>query len=180
MVRGLGLGQLHPRLSGGQFLYLRAFGRASAPTRWIWIRSSAAAGTTNQVTRHLGQWGAVGINIQTNAWVPLTDDGLVAPVAVRLGGISTLRITTPTGNCYPNYFMLVPASGIKLSAARSGNNVNITFQTQAGANYRVFYRTNLTTGNWTLLSTVPGDGTVKSASDSSAAGSQRFYKVTSP
>jgi hypothetical protein len=37
----------------------------------------------------------------------------------------------------------------------------------------------LTTGNWILLTTVLGDGTVKSLSDPTA-GSQQFYKVTSP
>ena len=75
--------------------------------------------------------------------------------------------------------MLVPASGITLSAARSGSNVSITFPTQAGATYRVFYRANLTTGNWILLTTMLGDGTGKSVSDPTT-GSQRFYKVTSP
>jgi cell division inhibitor SulA len=75
--------------------------------------------------------------------------------------------------------MLVPASGITLSAARSGSNVSISFPTQAGAAYRVFYRADLPTGNWILLATVLGDGTVKSVSDSTT-GSQRFYKVTSP
>jgi hypothetical protein len=113
-------------------------------------------------------------------WVPLTDDGLVAPVVVKLGGTNTLRISTITGNCYPNYFMLVSASGISLSATRAGSNVAVSFPTLAGANYRVYYRTNLSTGNWTLLNTVLGDGTVKSVSDSSAASNQRFYKVTSP
>ena len=112
--------------------------------------------------------------------MPLTDNGLVAPVVVKLGGTNTLRISTTTGDCYPNYFMLVPASAISLSAAKSGNNINISFPTVAGSNYRVFYRTDLTTGNWTLLNTVLGDGTVKSVTDSSSGGNQRFYKVTSP
>ena len=75
--------------------------------------------------------------------------------------------------------MLVPASGITLSAAGSGSNVSISFPTQAGATYRVFYRANLTTGNWILLATMLGDGTVKSVSDP-LTGSQRFYKMTSP
>ena len=131
----------------------------------------------NQVTKRLGQMGAV--NNQPFAWVPLTDDGLVAPVVVKLGGANTLRISTITGNCYPNYFMLVPASGISLSATRAGNNARVSFPTQAGSNYRVFYRTNLTTGNWILLNKVLGDGTLKSVSDPMTGG-QRFYKVTSP
>ncbi len=78
---------------------------------------------------------------------------------MKLGGVSTLRLSTTTGDCYPNYFMLVPASGITLSAASSGSYVGISFPTQAGAAYRVFYRADLTAGNWILLNTLIGDGT---------------------
>jgi hypothetical protein len=138
------------------------------------------AATTNQVTKRLGEWTAVGRGQQIYDWVPLTGAGLVSPVVVTLGGVNTLRITTPTGLCYPNYFMLVPAYGIAISAARAGaNSVNISFPTQAGATYRVFGRSGLNTGNWMLVGTVLGDGTIKSVSDT-AAGEQRFYKVTSP
>jgi hypothetical protein len=140
----------------------------------------AGTGTTNQTTQHVGQWQASGNGIQTNAWVLLTDGGLVAPVVVRLGGVPTLRVTTTTGNCYPNYFMLVPAFGAHLSAAVSANNFNISFPTQTGFTYRVFYRTNLVAGNWTLLTTVLGNGSVMTVTDSTAASSQRFYEVTSP
>lgn len=164
--------------AGAFYIYARSSGLG--PFTMDLDQVASGAGTTNQVTSHLGQWSADGINISTHTWVPLTDAGQVAPVAVKLGGISTLRVTTPTGNCYPNYFMLVPVSGLTLSATRSGNTVNISFPTEAGANYRVFYRTNLAAGNWTLLEEVLGDGSVKSATDSSAAGSQRFYRVTSP
>jgi hypothetical protein len=139
----------------------------------------SGAGTTNQVIKQLGHWGAVGRGQQVYDWVPLTDAGLVAPVAVKLGGTNTLRISTSTGLCYPNYFMLVPATGLTVAAARSGNNVSISFPTQTGASYRVFYRDDLTAGNWNLLTTVPGNGAGQSVSDP-IAGSQRFYKVTSP
>ena len=76
--------------------------------------------------------------------------------------------------------MLVPASAINLSAARVGNNINISFPTQTGGDYRVFYRTSLTAGSWTQLTSVLGNGTVKTVTDSNPVGSQRFYKVTSP
>jgi hypothetical protein len=138
----------------------------------------SGTGTTSQVTKRLGHWGAVGQDYVTYAWVPLTDDGLVAPVVVNLNGLATLRITTD-GFCNPNFFMMVPAAGIRLTAARSGGNVVISFPTQAGAAYRVFYRTNLTTGNWNLLNSVLGDGTVKSISDPSG-GTNRYYKVVAP
>jgi hypothetical protein len=45
--------------------------------------------------------------------------------------------------------------------------------------YRVFYRDNLSAGNWSLLTSVLGDGTVKSASDPATA-TGRFYKVVAP
>jgi hypothetical protein len=160
-------------------VYIRTAGLDGTPFSMYLDQVVGGAGTINQMTKPLGQWGAIGINQQTYVWVPLTDGGLVAPVMVKLGGVSTLRITTTTGFCYPNYFMLVPASGISLTAAKSGNNVNISLPTQAGATYRVFYRANLNTGNWILLSNLLGDGTRKSVNDPIVA-SQRFYKVTSP
>jgi len=140
----------------------------------------SGAGTTNQVVKPLGQWGSVGANINTFAWVPLTDAGGVAPVAVKITGVTTFQVSTPTGDCYPNYFMLVRTSTINVSAARSGSNLNISFPTQIGWGYRVFYRTNLVTGSWTLLNSTAGNGSVKSVSDSTTGGNQRFYIVTSP
>ncbi len=138
----------------------------------------SGAGTTSQVTKRLGRWGIVGLGYSIYDWVPLTDDGLGAPVVVKLNGLSTLRIAT-TGNSNPNYFMLVPASGLTLTAGRAGNNVVISFPTQSGVIYRVFYRDNVNAGNWDLLTTVIGDGTVKTASDL-ATSTGRFYKVVAP
>jgi hypothetical protein len=106
------------------------------------------------------------------------DASLATPVIVTLAGTNTLRVTSG-GSVNANYFMLVPAQGIGVSASKSGSNVVISFPTLAGVVYRVFYETSLNSGNWTLLATVPGDGTVKSASDP-VSGSPRYYKVTSP
>jgi hypothetical protein len=108
----------------------------------------------------------------------LTDDGLAAPAVVKLNGVTTLRLTT-AGDCNPNYFMLVPTSGISLNATFSAGNTVLAFPSQAGVAYRVFYRTNLTAGNWALLTTVVGSGTVNSVSDPST-GTSRFYKVSAP
>jgi hypothetical protein len=138
----------------------------------------SGAGTASQTTRRLGHWNAVGQDYITYAWVPLTDDGFAAPTVVRLNGVSTLRVTTD-GFCNPNYVMLVPASGIQVTVARSGANIALSFPTVAGATYQVFYRTNLTTANWTLWTSVFGDGTVKSVNEPATA-TQRFYKVVAP
>ena len=165
-----------PYPAGSYYVYGRFSG--GGPFTMYLDQVVSGAGTTSQVTKRLGQWSAVGKDYVTFDWVPLTDSGLVAPVAIRLNGLSTLRITT-AGNCNPNYFMLVPAAAISLTASRSGNNIVISFPTQTGATYRVFYRTDLATGNWVLLASVLGNGSVKSASDP-ATQARRFYKVVSP
>jgi hypothetical protein len=139
---------------------------------------TSGAGTVNQVTRRLGRWGANGAGYNIYGWVPLTDDGLVAPAVVTLGGSATLRLST-TGNSNPNYFMLVPASGITLTAGHAGSNAVLSFPTQPGVTYRVLSRDQITTGSWTLLTTVLGDGTIQSVNDAPTK-TQRFYQVVSP
>ena len=161
--------------SGAFYVYGRFAG--SGECSMYLDQVTSGSGTTNQVTKRLGHFHNFGRGYQTHDWVPLTDDGLAAPAVVKLGGIGTLRLSSGTFN--PNYLMFVPAGGISLKATRSGNNTLISFPTQRGVVYRVFYRTDIASGNWTLLTSVLGDGTVKSASDSSTD-RQRFYKVVSP
>jgi len=57
--------------------------------------------------------------------------------------------------------------------------VVISFPTQVGVSYRVFSRPAVTGGSWSLVATVGGDGTVKSARDPIGTGA-RFYMVTAP
>jgi hypothetical protein len=161
---------------GAFFAYIRTSG--DGPFSMYLDQVVSGAGTTHQITKRLGRFGGVGKNYITYDWVPLTDEGLAAPAVVKLNGTTTLRLTT-AGNCNPNYFMLVPASGVTLKASTSANNTVLSFPSQAGVNYRVFYRTNLTAGNWTLLTSVLGNGAVKSVNDP-ATGTGRFYKVTAP
>ena len=133
------------------------------------------AGTTDQVTRRLGRWSFAGRGYNRYDWVPLTDEGLTGPAIVTLDGRATLRIET-TGSSNPNFFMLVPASGITLTLARSGDDVVISLPTRAGVVHRVFYRDSLTEGNWELLTTVLGDGTVRHVNDPATA-PKRFYRA---
>src|SRR5207249_10793566 len=121
--------------AGSYYVYGRFSGGGSFTMYLDQVVSGAT--TTNQVTKRLGQWSATGKDYVTFDWVPLTDSGQVAPVAIKLNGLSTLRITT-AGSCNPNYVMLVPATGISLTAVLQGNNIVISFPTQNGANYRVF------------------------------------------
>ncbi len=166
--------------TGGFHIYLRSAGFGAYSMFLDQVVSGA--GTTNQVLSSLGQWNAVGRDNQTHAWVLLTDN-LGAPALVKLGGLGTLRLSTTTGFCYPNYFMLVPRSGaaeLTITAARSGGSILITIPTQAGATYRVLARDDLFAGDWALLTTVSGDGTAKPVSDPISHGRQRFYKSLTP
>jgi hypothetical protein len=162
--------------AGSYYVYVRTSG--DGPFSIYLDRVASGAGTVSQVTERLGRFGGVGKNYTTYDWVRLADDALAAPAVVKLNGVTTLRLTTG-GNCNPNYFMLVPATGITLTARLSGGNTILSFPSQAGVVYRVFYRTNLASGNWTLLSTLLGNGAVTSVSDA-AASAARFYRVVAP
>jgi len=52
-----------------------------------------------------------------------------------------------------------------------------SFQTLAGYSYQVQYKDNITNPMWQILTTIPGDGTVKSFTDPGPAVAQRFYRV---
>jgi hypothetical protein len=52
-----------------------------------------------------------------------------------------------------------------------------SFQTQAGFNYVVRYKDDLNAASWQILTTIPGDGSVKSFTDAGPAGVHRFYSL---
>ena len=88
-----------------------------------------------------------------------------------------MRFTT-AGNVNHNYFMLAPAkNAVTMGIAVSGGNPLISIPTQAGASYTIQYKTSLTSGSWTFLTIVLGDGTTKTVTDTTATGAQRFYRA---
>jgi len=161
--------------AGKYYIYGRLAGYSGSVTLSL---VTAGWGTTSQTLQTLGTCPTSTANQgwQNWNWCPLQNNGL--PVIVSLGGTNTLRVTSG-GNVNANYLMLVPLQGITLSATRSGANVVVSFPTQPGVTCRVYSSTSLTSGAWTLLSTVAGDGTVKSVSDP-ATSAQRYYRVISP
>ena len=147
--------------AGKYYVYGRLAGMAGSVSL---ARVTGGWGTTNQTLQSLGTCTAstTSQGWQIWTWCLLQNNGV--PTLLDVGGTNTLRVTS-AGNVNANYFMLVPVQGIKLSAARSGTNVVISFPTQPGISYRVFSVSNLTSGAWSALATVPGDGTTKSVSD---------------
>ena len=63
-----------------------------------------------------------------------------------------------------------------VKAAISGANVQLSFPTIYGVVYNVLYKAKLSDATWSVLTTVTGDGTVKTVSDAKSAGA-RWYIV---
>jgi len=140
-------------------------------------------GTTTQTTQLLGSCSDPNANgFQSWHWIPLVNNG--TNVLVSLGGVETLQITAGPGNANGNvnshFYMFVPAvtplSSFPLSISISGGTISLAFQTQNSHAYTVLYSNSLNPASWQTLTTINGDGTVKTATDT-VAGSARFYKV---
>ncbi len=141
-------------------------------------------GGVTQTTQPLGTFSDPNANgFQSWHWVPLMTNGQMA--LISLGGVETLKVTAPpgpvTGSLNANYYMFVPNTAVSpfsISASVSAGTVSIKFPTQNGHSYTVYYSTSLNPASWlTLSSGIAGDGTVKTATDSTAGGASRFYKV---
>jgi hypothetical protein len=142
---------------------------------------TSGRGTTTQITQVLGSFAdANAAGWQTWHWVPMRDtNGNLATIS--LGGVQTVRATSGN-NVNLNYLMFVPAAvslSVNLSATISGSSVLLRFPTVSGHNYTVLYNTTIVGGTWQALSAaVPGDGTVKTVTDSVALGGpKRFYRL---
>jgi hypothetical protein len=140
-------------------------------------------GTTSQTTQLLGTFSDANANgFQSWHWVPLMSNS--QQVVVSLGGTETFQIAAPpgsaTGSLNSHFYMLVPAVlplSFSVSASASGGTVTIHIPTQSGHSYTVYYSGSLSSPNWqTLGSSITGDGTVKTATDS-VSGTARFYRV---
>jgi hypothetical protein len=140
-------------------------------------------GTTSQTTQPLGSFSDPNANgFQTWHWVPLQNGG--TNVICSLAGVETLKATAgpgaASGNVNAHYYMFVPVVStlptFPVNASVNANIISIKFQTQNGHSYTVLYSGSLNPANWQTLTTVSGDGTVKTATDS-ATGPKRFYRV---
>jgi hypothetical protein len=137
-------------------------------------------GTTSQTAQLLGSFSDPNANgYQSWHWVPLQNNG--ANVIVSLAGVETLKATQGSGgNVNAHFYIFVPAvsafPAFPVNASVSAGTISLKFQTQSGHTYTVLYSGSLNPPNWQTLTTVPGDGTVKTVPDT-ATGPQKFYRV---
>ncbi|HWW01470.1 MAG TPA: hypothetical protein VNZ64_17365 [Candidatus Acidoferrum sp.] len=156
--------------AGNYFVYGRFAGGAAFQSQLDQI--------TATVTNRLGMFSSQGRGWTSYDWTQLVDTNGQRST-ISLGGVSTLRFTS-LGGANANFFMLAPAiaapTPVRITATASGANVTMSFPTLSGYNYKVYYRSDLGSATWNLLTMVAGDGSVKSVSDSAAAGN-RFYRL---
>jgi len=85
--------------------------------------------------------------------------------------------TDPVLATYGNVQIGPVASSPTIVASKSGSNISMSFPTQTGYAYTVQYRTNLSVGAWSTLTTTNGTGANAVVTDS-LGGAQRFYRVS--
>lgn len=69
--------------------------------------------------------------------------------------------------------------GFSLTAGVTGTTVLLNVPTEAGHLYTLQYTTNLLSGQWQFLQTIPGDGSIKTVTDSVTNEGSRFYRAVS-
>jgi hypothetical protein len=133
---------------------------------------------TGGVTNHLGQFNLYNWGWGIYNWWPLVD-GNGQLVTVSLGGTNTLRATTD-GSANANRFMLVtPLAAIippEITATVAGGSIMLSFPTQSERVYQVWGKNNLSDATWSLLDTLPGDGSTVVWGES-ATQAHRFYRL---
>jgi hypothetical protein len=177
--------------SGGTWInYTRTF---PAGTYQVWGRLAfggaytnctlglvtAGGGTMSQTAVTLGHFDDLNANgFQSWHWIQLMSNG--APAVLTLGGVETLKLTSAINGPNANFYMFVPyvvPTAPHLTVSRVGSTISIMFPTQNGHSYVVQWTGSLSgTPSWTTLTTIPGDGTTKTANDT-VGPSARYYRV---
>ena len=159
-------------------------------TAWIEVHFHDANGNI------IGLWKSAVIDssFPTDTWIDLSVTNIIAFYSDYSVVGSTKYLTAPAGTAYVRYqtvfhggnlggggsvyfddLSLLAKLRVTVSVSVSGGNVILSFPTQGATSYQVLYKNNLTDANWQLLTTVNGDGSVKTVSD--PLGSTRLYRV---
>jgi len=138
------------------------------------------AGTSSQTTQVLGTATLDSLGNWAYAPVVGTNGSPIVLNYTNTSNVETFQVAA-TSNVSLNFFMLVPVSAkapVWLTVGLSAGNPVISFASQASTSYTLQYKANLTDAAWsTIPGSVTGDGNIKSITDTTAAGSQRFYRV---
>jgi hypothetical protein len=102
--------------------------------------------------------------------------------AVTLQTTPSGTYLNPSQGIFADVAVLSPAPPMTLMAARVGNSIQLTWNSQPGSFYRVQFRSSLTQAVWADLSgSVTATNSITSWSDPTpTTDSQKFYRVISP
>lgn len=166
----------------GTYYVIGRFAEGGGNTEAILAQVTSGYGTSTQTTNILGEFFIAQAGWGTWEWAPLMDGSNSKMAKITLdGNLNTLRLAgTPLGHpeVNVNFLMLVPTtSDLVLKVVKNGNSWLLSFPTVTGSSYQVQYKNHLTDANWsTLGSSVSGNGSVQSVTDT-AAQTSRFYRV---
>jgi hypothetical protein len=138
------------------------------PNAWMRIQRQG-----NQFTTYRSSNGVDWVTFGT------TSISLGSSMTVGVGAIShrTGKMVTATFGDFKVSSLVLPPTLTNFSY--SGGQFSASFQTQNGVTYTVQYKDNLNSSPWTDLTTVGGDGTVKTFTDPGPVSStgNRFYRI---
>ena len=165
--------------SGNFYVYARLSAGVTL-TNFTCAQVVSGVGTPLQTSNVLGSFKATGDAFATWQYAPLISNSV--PAVLSLGGVETLQMSGDW-NEHVDFFMLVPVPPNTVTITPSINeaSIQLSFPTQAGHTYTVYWKNNLTDPGWTQLvgggNPVTGNGLTQSVTDSPSQ-SQRFYILT--
>lgn len=93
------------------------------------------------------------------------------------GGLSQgLQLTIQAASC-PDGGGVCVAAPVILPPVRNGSNMSFSFATVSGSTYIVQYTDSLGSPNWQTLQTIPGDGSVHTATVPLSSPARRFFRL---
>ena len=160
---------------------------AGASTCWIEVAFRNSTGGIIAISKS----AVIDTNTTPSIWiylpvtnqVSLTDNSVIGTSKYLVAPAGTVAVryqityhALSGGSVLFDDLRLVQKIPVTIAPSVSGGNMRITFPTRGLATYAVFYKNNLTDANWTTLTTVTGDGSVKTVTDP-ANTAHRFYQV---
>jgi hypothetical protein len=163
--------------AGSYNVYARLAAGGGATTCALY-QVTSGWGTSTETTNLLGTFNVPNTAWESYSYVPLEDiNGNLVTVSFN-GSTNTLRLARPStasGDCNANYLMLTPV--LTVTAVPNGTNTTLSFPTQAGFNYQIEYKTNLTDALWLPIGQpVPGTGSLQLV-DVPVMNANGFYRV---
>ncbi len=95
----------------------------------------------------------------------------------RMAGYSGTAMWSQQELFYIQVVAAAPPVPVLQAPQRSGNSFSVQVATTSGFTYYLEYTTNLTAPTWNAAAQTPGNGTIKTLTDTTATDSRRFYRT---